>query len=69
MQQDPIAVLHAASGERSGDRLDAGVELGPGPGGVTPDQSGTVREAPRRLDQQMRQIGGWDQRNGSRMDT
>ena len=73
MEKNPIAVPHTARGQAERRRLDAGVEFSPGPSGVAPDQRGPVGEPPRRLDQQMRQIGSWDprgnQRNGSRMDT
>ena len=73
MEQNPIAMPHTAYRQSARRGLDAGVEFGPGPGGVAPEQSGTVGKPPRRLDQQMRQIGSWDpwafQRNGSRIDT
>jgi hypothetical protein len=73
MQQNPVTMPHAARCQASGCRLDPSVEFGPGPGGVAPDQRGSVRKSPRGLDQQMRQIGRWDrrgnQRNGSRIDT
>ena len=73
MQQDPIAVPNAARCKSAGRRLDPAVEFSPCPGGIAPDQRGSVGKPPRRLDQQMRQIGSWDprrnQRNGSKMDT
>jgi hypothetical protein len=56
MQQDTIAMPHTACREATCRRLDAGVEFGPGPGGVAPDQRRTVGEAARRLDQQVRKV-------------
>jgi hypothetical protein len=69
MEQNPVAVLHAARGQTAGRRLDTGVEVSPCPGGVAPDQRGPVGKPPRGLDQQMREVGSRDQRRGSRMDT
>jgi len=73
MQQNPITMPRAARGQGACRRLDPSVEFGPCPRRVAPDQRGSVGKPPRRLDQQMRQIGSWDprgnQRNGSRIDT
>jgi hypothetical protein len=69
MHQNPLAVFDTSFRQRGGSRLGSGVEVRPGPGCISPDQRGTVGKPPRRLDQQMRQIGGWDQRNGSKMET
>jgi hypothetical protein len=74
MDKNPVAVPHAARGETSRRRLDPGVKFRPCPGGVAPDQRGPAGEPPRRLGQQMREIGGryqrpTGQRNGSRIDT
>jgi hypothetical protein len=69
MEKNPVAVPHASFRQRSRGRLDAGVKVSPGPGGVAPDDGGTVGEAACGLDQQRREIGGGDQRNGSRIDT
>jgi hypothetical protein len=69
VQKNPVAVPHAAFRQRCRGRLDPGVEVRPVPGRVAPDDGGTVGEAACRLDQQRREIGGGDQRNGSRIDT
>ena len=69
MEQDPITVPDTFFRERTGNRLDPRLKIGPGPGLVLPDQRGTVGKAPRRLNQKMREIGGWDQRSGSRIET
>ena len=73
MEKNPIATPYTAHCQGACRRLDPGIEFGPCPGGVAPDQRGPVGKSPRGLDQQMRQIGSWDprgnQRNGSRMDT
>jgi len=69
MDKNPVAMAHATRGQPARRRLDPGVEVSPVPGGVAPDQRGTAGEATRRLDQQMRQIGGRDQRSGSRIET
>jgi len=69
MQQDAIAMPHAERIQRPGGRLDAGGELRPGPGMVTPDDRRAFGEATRALQQQMREVAGRDQRNGSRIET
>jgi hypothetical protein len=69
MQQHTIAVLHALRCQRPGRRLDPGGELSPGPGLLAPDDRRPVRKTSRGLQQQMREVAGRDQRNGSRIDT
>jgi hypothetical protein len=69
MQQHAITVPHTARRERPGGCLDPGGELRPGPGLIAPDDRGAVGEAARGLQQQMREIAGRDQRNGSRIET
>ena len=69
MQQHPIAMRHAARREPTRRHLDAPEKLGPGPDAIPPDQRRTVGMPPRCLDQEMREIGGWDQRKGSRIET
>jgi hypothetical protein len=69
MKQNAVAVPHPARGKSGGGGLDPRLEVGPGPGPVAPYLRWAVGEPPRRLDQEMREIGGRNQRSGSRMDT
>jgi hypothetical protein len=56
MDKYPIAVPHTSRCQSPRRRLNTDVEFSPCPGGVAPDQRGTIGESARRLDQQMRQI-------------
>ncbi len=69
MQQHAIAMQYAARVQRAGGRLDTGGELRPSPGLLTPDDRRAFGEATRALQQQMREVAGRDQRNGSRIET
>ena len=69
MQQNPVAMPHTTRRQTPRRGLDPGVELSPCPGRIAPDQRGPAGKPPRRLDQEVRQIGGGDQRNGSRIET
>ena len=73
VQQDPVAVAHAARRQRGGRGLDPVAKRCPGPGGVAPDDRRPVGKPPRGLDQQRGEVGGRDQprgqRSGSRIET
>jgi hypothetical protein len=69
VQQHAVAVPHAARRQRPGGTLDAGGELRPGPGLVSPDDCRPIGKTPRGLQQQMREVAGRDQCNFSRIET
>jgi hypothetical protein len=69
VQQDTIPMPHAAFCERAGGTLDPHSKLGPGPHAFAPDNRRPIRKPPRGLQQQMREVAGWDQRTASRIDT
>ena len=56
LHQDAVALLHAPRGQRRRHRVDAPVELGPGPGRIAPDEADLVPVAPRRLAQEMGEV-------------
>ena len=56
LHQNAVAFLHAPGGQRGRHRVDAPVELGPGPGRIAPDEADLVPVAPRRLAQEMREV-------------
>jgi hypothetical protein len=69
MQQHAVAMPYAARRERPGRCLDPSGEPRPGPGFITPDDCRPIGEASRGLQQQMREVAGRDQRNGSMIET
>ena len=69
MHQDFVAVPDAARRQSGGGGPDPVVERGPGPGDVAPDEGRPAGKPPRRLDRQMREVRGRNQRSGSRIET
>jgi hypothetical protein len=69
MQEYSVAVADAMRGQRGGCCLNPIAERRPTPGRIPPDDRRTIRKPPSGLDQQMREVAGRDQRNGSRIDT
>ena len=56
MDEDAVALGDAARGECSGQRRDLRIDLAPGPGFVTPDETGTRPMPPRILGQHVSEI-------------
>jgi hypothetical protein len=69
VQQDTVAVTHTTFGKCGGRPLNAVAKRLPGSCGIAPDNRRPVRKPARRLNQQRRKVGGWDQRSGSRIET
>ncbi len=62
VQQHPIAMPHAMRSERTGRALNPAGKLRPGPHALAPDDRRPLRKPPRRLQQQMCEVAGRDQR-------
>ena len=69
VQQHPVAMTHTLRRQGGGGTLDPIKEPGPVPGLVTPDDRRPVGKTAGGLDQHRRQVGGWNQRSGSRIET
>jgi hypothetical protein len=69
MQQDTVSRGNALCYQRAGSGLNAGGELRPGPGLLPPDDGRPVRKPAGRLQQEIGEIAGRDQRAASRIET
>ncbi len=69
MNKHAVAVPDAVKRQPPGGGPDTGGETVPGPDRLASDQARPLREAPRGLQQERREIGGGDQLSGSRIET
>jgi len=67
MNEDAVATPDPGRRQRRRSRPDVVGELRPGGDGLAADQAGVVGKAGGRLEKDRREVGGRDQRIGSRM--